>query len=111
MTGKTAGRTTVSEQALHRVAMSLVREGSLAPLDAISVRLSDASGALQISIVVPVVIEGPALSDDFALPLPERGAALGQALAEQMTQMTGRRVGRVDVRYDGVRRRPRRRVL
>ena len=92
------------------MALCLVRERSFASIGSTSVRLSDVDGDLHISVTVPVVFGGSALSGPGALSLPERGAALEQALIDKMTRMTGRRVGRVNVRYDGVEHRTQRRV-
>lgn len=94
----TPGRTVLTGRALHRLAVALVHEHARVPSSAVSVALSDRSGRLAASVVVPV-----AVGADLPETLSGRGSALRAALTEGMRSLADRDVASVDVRFAGVR--------
>jgi hypothetical protein len=99
------GRTTLTAQALRRLATGLVADASGASAREVAVRWEDARGGLHAAVTLPFV-QGHAPERTLA----EQGAELRAALTGGMADLAGRRVEGVDLRYSGVRRVERRRV-
>ena len=91
------GRTTIESRALRHLAVGLAHEKARVDARDVSVVLSDAGGALVISVVLPVVVSQPAVT------IPEQSERLRRGLIDGFRTLANRTVRAVDVRFSGLR--------
>ncbi len=101
------GRTTIRPVAIRRIAEAVAAEVAGVPASAVRAELADARGVLTVRVTTPVALEA---STGARGTLVERAAALVETVASRLDALTGRSVGRVDVRFSGVRHAEERRV-
>lgn len=99
------GRTKISARALQHLATALARQIARVDVRDVSVTLSDAAGALAVSVVVPVVSSQPPRT------IPEQGDALRRGLIDGLGALAEREVRAVDIRFSGLRGSAGRRVV
>lgn len=106
------GSVSIGTRALERTATAIVHELLEAAVSDIRVSLGDDAGGLAITVETPITIEPLGSGSGSAeLPVLERVHAARSALVERMAELTGRRVGRVDIRITGSRIRTTKRTL
>lgn len=102
-----SGRTAIRPQAIRRVAEAVAAELAGVPAERVSAELSDWYGRLSVSVTTPL---DPAAGVSAADTIVTRAAAIVDAVASRVDALTGRTVGRVDVRFSGIRTTKERRV-
>lgn len=107
-----AGRTTVQERVLRRVAEAASAEAIGVGIGDVTARLGRYRGDLALQIRSPFPV--PDLDDEAAVaaavPVAERAAAIQIELRDRLETLLGRNIGRVEIRIDGAKVSTRRRV-